>query len=139
MRPSMESIPPWPVLSQKEVPQKEVRLSRRPKLVGRVIGPGERFSGESSETLDRDLDASPVLGPSCEAKKSVCESADVFPPSWVGRMELQTRRKNLAVASHALPNCDFWEATRRTERYNLLINLARPERFELPTPRFVVT
>jgi len=47
-------------------------------------------------------------------------------------------RKNSAVASHMLPKAGFWEAAPRADLYNSLIALARPERFELPTPRFVV-
>jgi hypothetical protein len=43
-----------------------------------------------------------------------------------------------ALASHVLPNCDFREAARRQDIPNSLILMARPERFELPTPRFVV-
>src|SRR5262249_32069752 len=42
------------------------------------------------------------------------------------------------AASHALPNVDFWEATDRGIRLKSLISLARPKRFELLTPRFVV-
>jgi hypothetical protein len=37
-----------------------------------------------------------------------------------------------------LPNEGFWETLRICITGKILISLARPERFELPTPRFVV-
>jgi hypothetical protein len=46
--------------------------------------------------------------------------------------------KNPNAASHALPNPVFWEAAMRDGQSKLFNLLARPERFELPTPRFVV-
>jgi hypothetical protein len=55
-----------------------------------------------------------------------------------GEWSCEKSRKTPAVASHALPNQVFWEAALCAERYNQLISMARPERFELPAPRFVV-
>ena len=46
--------------------------------------------------------------------------------------------ENPAAASHTLPNRDFREAEDRGYRYNSLKIMARPEEFELPTPKFVV-
>jgi hypothetical protein len=43
-----------------------------------------------------------------------------------------------ALVSHMLPNSVFWEAGHRSIQTKYLKSLARPERFELPTPRFVV-
>jgi hypothetical protein len=44
----------------------------------------------------------------------------------------------LVLASHTLPNWPFWETVRSEKSHKHLILLARPERFELPTLRFVV-
>jgi hypothetical protein len=47
-------------------------------------------------------------------------------------------RENRGHVSHTLPNRDFWEALLPIPLAEPLKLLARPERFELPTPRFVV-
>ena len=44
----------------------------------------------------------------------------------------------LAPSSHSLPKVNFWEDWLFEMTAKLLILLARPKRFELLTPRFVV-
>ena len=56
-------------------------------------------------------------------------------------LEVGVRHFQHSVApnvSHALPNRDFWEARADGVSVNSLKILARPKRFELLTPKFVV-